>query len=199
METAGQVVPWSGGRSAPGLWDEAGCFTGAQPTVVDARIRGALGGEQDQGLDDAPCPPFTSHRASIRQPFAAGRDQDPDAAIPLNSGSAALLHETSGAAAVSHPPAAADHSGGGGGGGDDQDGLCIFDQPFEVWWAHRQRLVRRSQAWCRRNPEALQVQPPPTVLTEEPARGGGDGVSRAFLSWKRSILTEIYLCHACSY
>jgi hypothetical protein len=24
-------------------------------------------------------------------------------------------------------------------------------------------------------------------------------VSRAFLSWKRSILTEIHLCHACSY
>jgi hypothetical protein len=24
-------------------------------------------------------------------------------------------------------------------------------------------------------------------------------VSRAFPSWKRSILTEIYLCHACSY
>jgi hypothetical protein len=27
----------------------------------------------------------------------------------------------------------------------------------------------------------------------------GVGVSRAFPSWKRSILTEIYLCHACSY
>eukprot|EP01049_Picozoa_sp_SAG25_P017106 SAG25_NODE_4256_length_854_cov_1.287417_3_plen_35_part_01 len=24
-------------------------------------------------------------------------------------------------------------------------------------------------------------------------------MSRAFPSWKRSILTEIYLCHACSY
>jgi hypothetical protein len=27
----------------------------------------------------------------------------------------------------------------------------------------------------------------------------GDFVSRAFPSWNRSILTEIYLCHACSY
>jgi hypothetical protein len=29
-------------------------------------------------------------------------------------------------------------------------------------------------------------------------RGGGAWVSRAFPSWKRSILTEIYPCHACS-
>jgi hypothetical protein len=27
----------------------------------------------------------------------------------------------------------------------------------------------------------------------------GAGVSQAFPSWTRSILTEIYLCHACSY
>jgi cytochrome P450/NADPH-cytochrome P450 reductase len=26
-----------------------------------------------------------------------------------------------------------------------------------------------------------------------------DGVSRAFPSWNRTALTEIYLCHACSY
>jgi hypothetical protein len=30
------------------------------------------------------------------------------------------------------------------------------------------------------------------------ARNGRGGVSRAFLSYTRSILTEIYLCHACS-
>jgi hypothetical protein len=30
-------------------------------------------------------------------------------------------------------------------------------------------------------------------------RVGPAAVSRAFLSWKRSVLTEMYLCHACSY
>jgi hypothetical protein len=28
--------------------------------------------------------------------------------------------------------------------------------------------------------------------------GGGGTVSRPFPSWNRSVLTEIYLCHACS-
>eukprot|EP01047_Picozoa_sp_COSAG01_P002175 COSAG01_NODE_56_length_31088_cov_39.354771_11_plen_184_part_00 len=33
----------------------------------------------------------------------------------------------------------------------------------------------------------------------EEAEAAGAAVSRAFPSWKRSVSTEIYLCHACSY
>eukprot|EP01047_Picozoa_sp_COSAG01_P093404 COSAG01_NODE_24547_length_775_cov_0.991124_1_plen_118_part_10 len=33
----------------------------------------------------------------------------------------------------------------------------------------------------------------------QPKRGGGCAVSAPFPSWHRSILTEIYLCHPCSY
>jgi hypothetical protein len=49
---------------------------------------------------------------------------------------------------------------------------------------------------------------PAEVMAEGEGEGGTDHrggawrrqrVSRAFPSWKRSILAEIYLCHACSY
>ena len=39
----------------------------------------------------------------------------------------------------------------------------------------------------------------PVAKGEQPSPIVEFGVSRAFPSWNRSILTEIYLCHTCSY
>jgi hypothetical protein len=49
----------------------------------------------------------------------------------------------------------------------------------------------------RRTPRA-DASPHPPPPREEPAPAP-EPVSRAFPSWNRSILTEIYLCHVCSY
>jgi hypothetical protein len=61
-------------------------------------------------------------------------------------------------------------------------GVCVCWQVRGAWDVHRRLPATRP----------LRVGP-------VRVHAGVVWVSRAFPSWNRSILTEIYLCHACSY
>jgi hypothetical protein len=72
------------------------------------------------------------------------------------------------------------------------------------------RVLPPAPVGCRLSLQAAAGQPAPRAHSGGGASGGGvaarhggggapAAVSRAFPSWNRSILTEIYLCHTCSY
>eukprot|EP01049_Picozoa_sp_SAG25_P003024 SAG25_NODE_165_length_13094_cov_31.386149_12_plen_337_part_00 len=99
------------------------------------------------------------------------------------------------------PDDAAQGSGGGGGGagGGGKRQLVPEEAPSKPGngstkaAAPSPRLPRQGSSSGRRGSRGVTV----SALAVEGTQLFA--VSRAFPSWKRSILTEIYLCHACSY
>jgi hypothetical protein len=75
--------------------------------------------------------------------------------------------------------------------------LCRLPWDGSAWWGVF-RAARAARSWA--GTKALRILAMRSCLaTIDEALAGAHGVSRAFPSWNRSILAEIYLCHACSY